>query len=118
MKCYLAGPMRGIPEYNFPAFFAAAEQLKKLGHEVWNPAEHDVKLDNFNPKTDAVKDLKYYMKRDLPAVLESDAVVVLPGWEESGGAKLETRVAMTCGISVYDLDDILSSKFLVSIQYK
>jgi len=110
MRVYLAGPMRGIPEYNFPAFFAAAEQLKKLGHEVWNPAEHDVKLDNFNPKTDAAKDLKYYMKRDLPAVLESDCIVVLPGWKHSQGAQLEVRVANQCNIPVHELDKLLSEK--------
>lgn len=39
---YLAGPMRGIPEYNFPAFYAAAAALRAHGLNVWSPAENDV----------------------------------------------------------------------------
>jgi len=103
MRVYLAGPMRGIPEYNFPAFVAAAAKLRTLGYTVWNPAEYDVEIDGFNPKTDFAKDLKYYMKRDLPAVLDSDMVVVLPGWTTSKGAQLEVHVAEECDIPVYEL---------------
>jgi hypothetical protein len=40
---YLAGPMRGIPQFNFPAFMAAAKQLQKEGYHVFNPADRDIK---------------------------------------------------------------------------
>jgi len=51
-RCYLAGPMRGIPEYNFPAFFAAATSIRDRGIEVWSPAENDVHQDGFDPVKD------------------------------------------------------------------
>jgi len=35
---YIAGPMSGLPEFNYPAFFAAAEQLTAAGYDVLNPA--------------------------------------------------------------------------------
>ena len=39
MRVYIAGPMSGIENSNFPAFHAAAAELRALGHEVVNPAE-------------------------------------------------------------------------------
>ena len=101
-RCYLAGPMRGYPEFNFPAFFAAAKSLRERGFEVWSPAENDVHQDGFDPAKDSAQPMRHYMKRDLPAVLDADFVAVLPGWEKSQGACLEVHVARTCGIPVHD----------------
>lgn len=89
---YLAGPMRGIPEYNFPAFHEAARVLRARGYRVDNPAERD-EARGFDPANDEAQPLAYYMQDDLPAVCRSDAVVVLPGWESSRGATLEVLVA-------------------------
>jgi hypothetical protein len=98
--------MRGIPEYNFPAFYAAAASLRARGIEVWSPAEHDVHADGFNPVTDTHQPMRHYMKRDLPAVLDADFVAVLPGWENSQGAKLEVAVARACDIPVLHAADL------------
>lgn len=108
MKVYLAGPMRNLPAFNFPAFHTAAAALRLFGHDVWNPAEHD-EASGFNPHTDEPKPLKHYMVTDLAKVCESDAVVVLPGWQKSQGATLEMFVAQVVGVRVLEypsLDEI------------
>lgn len=103
---YLAGPMRGYAEYNFPAFHAAAAALRAHGLDVWSPAENDVNQDGFDPAKDTAQPMRHYMKRDLPAVLDADMVCVLPDWEKSQGAQLEVHVARTCGIPVYWAADL------------
>ena len=102
-RCYLAGKMRGIEEYNFPAFHEATANLREQGWDVWSPAERE-EQSGFNPKTDEAQSTAYYMRQDLPAVCESDAVIVLPGWEESVGARLEVHTAHECDIPVYRYD--------------
>lgn len=37
-KVYIAGPMTGLPEFNYPTFFAAEEYLRSHGAKVMNPA--------------------------------------------------------------------------------
>ena len=100
MKIYIAGPMRGYVNFNFAAFFDAERQLRTHGYDVFNPARADVERDGFNPATDAAQSMRHYMRRDIPAVLDSDIVVMLDGWESSKGARLERRVALDCGIEV------------------
>lgn len=102
MKIYCAGPMRGYPLFNFPAFDEAQQTLEKMGHLVVSPAEMDRTLDNFNPETDKPKDMRYYMKRDLPVLMECEAVALLPGWKKSQGAMLEAHVAFKCGLTLYE----------------
>lgn len=106
-KCYLAGPMRGYDDYNRPVFFAAAEELRLAGWEVFSPAEKDVELGITAPPggiTD--KPLRAFpIGDDLKWIAESDAVFLLRGWEDSEGAALETEVAIRLGIPVYLYDD-------------
>lgn len=103
MTVYLAGPMRGRPLYNFPAFHAAARKLRDLGIKVFSPADGDL-ANGFDPATDPFTEDDYHhaMRRDLVAVLSVDAVVVLPGWEGSYGATTEVRVAEAIGTPVID----------------
>lgn len=38
MKLYIAGPMTGLPEFNYPAFMDAERRLIAAGYEIENPA--------------------------------------------------------------------------------
>jgi hypothetical protein len=92
MRIYIAGPMTGIPEYNYPAFMAATEQLEALGHVALNPANHDI--------SGEIKSWQYYMRHGLRLLLDADAIAVLPGWEGSRGASLEVKVAQALEMEV------------------
>ena len=104
MKVYLAGPMTGIPEYNFPAFREAARALRFAGYSVVSPVEMDEE-DGFDPHTQQpLTDAEYsaFLARDLQAVADTAvaSVVVLPGWEESRGVQFEVMVARGLGKAV------------------
>jgi hypothetical protein len=104
MRIYLCGPMRGYPKLNFPAFMRAAKRLRKMGHEVFNPAEADLK-EGLNPLKRgelAIKPLAHYLAHDLRQVCLSEAVAVLPGWDRSQGARIEVWVAKALDIPVLD----------------
>jgi len=85
-RVYLAGPMTGIPEHNFPAFMEAARELRRRGIKVYNPADRPFQRRLGMP-------LEYYLGYELRAVCNAEAVVVLPGWEHSRGTQIETTVA-------------------------
>lgn len=98
MRVYTAGPMTGLPDYNFPAFHEAARRIRAEGHEVHNPAE------SFDGATDLPRET--YMRFDIGLILDSDAVAVLPRWQRSKGARLEVAVAVAIGIPVLWASDL------------
>jgi hypothetical protein len=50
-RLYLAGPMTGIEDFNYPAFNAMAERLRAAGYEVKNPADHGTIEGRYGPTT-------------------------------------------------------------------
>lgn len=96
MKTYIAGPMTGKDDWNFPAFHAAAKELRARGDLVVNPAE----LDEADEVLPGERPWDWYLRRDLKEMLQCDAVYALEGWEESKGAQLEIYVANELGIPV------------------
>jgi hypothetical protein len=99
---YVAGPMRGIKNFNFPAFHAATKALREKGWLVWSPAENDIAMhgeDYFKSETGSMDDIPDFdfpkaFKWDLVKILESDAIFMLQGWGDSEGATHEHATAM------------------------
>jgi len=100
-RIYIAGPMAGLPLFNFPAFFEAEKDWAQAGWIVVNPARIDVEA-GFDPAHDTGDTSEFYMHRDLPEVIGCDAIALLPGWRESPGTAKELTVARWCGLAVYD----------------
>ncbi len=105
---YLAGPMQGYPEFNFPRFNAVAAALRAGGHTVFNPAEKDIERHNGTDiskgnatgsleqsKTEHKFSLRQALSEDMNFIcLEANQIVLLPGWEKSNGAQAEHRCAV------------------------
>lgn len=107
---YLAGPMRGHKEYNFPRFTAACVRLRRAGLNIISPHEMDLDA-GFNPKTNPADvdpaALRTMLERDMVAVLHSDGVIVLPGWHGSLGARAEVSLAYAAGIPTFTIEQAL-----------
>lgn len=98
-RLYLAGPMTGFEDFNFPAFNKMAAELRARGYVVENPAEHGV-VDG--------ADWADYMAYDLTRLGLCGQVAVLPGWENSKGARLEVHIARELGMKVMNANDLVS----------
>ena len=97
-RVYISGPMTGIPEYNYPAFFAAEEVLLRAGYDVENPAKNP----DPTPKT-----WENFMRMAVRQLMDCDGVVLLPGWLESKGALVEVNLAKMIGMRVVSLEQVL-----------
>ncbi len=93
-RIYLAGPMTGLPDHNFPAFHAATKRLAAAGWEVCNPAE------NFGGRVDLPRE--QYLRADVALLVGCDAIALLPGWEDSRGAQLEYLIARELNLTAFD----------------
>ncbi len=91
MIVYIAGPISGHkPEKVAPLFAQAQEKLTQAGHQVVNPMVISYHYASW----------KEAMKNDLKALMECDAIYLLPGWRTSAGAFLEYQVAVAFGLRV------------------
>lgn len=107
MTVYLAGPMRSIELYNFPAFDRYAAELRRRGFTVISPAEMD-RAHGFDP-AEPIKPtienlfLRDAMVRDLTAICRRcDGIALLPGWEKSAGVRVEVELGRCLGLRFLD----------------
>lgn len=92
---YIAGPMTGLPDFNKPAFFAAEEKLREQGMLAINPAKHEM----------ADPTWERYMRMAIVSMLKANEIALLPGWQDSRGAKLELLIAQNVGMPSWDYRD-------------
>jgi hypothetical protein len=105
VSVYIAGPMTGLPEFNFPAFAAAAKELRAQGCNVVSPHELSIQADpSLSHGADAKLPYEFYLRNSLKALLGCDEVVLLPGWERSKGACLEREIAQALKMTVTEWD--------------
>lgn len=127
MKVYISGPISGLTQDEYTEAFARAEALAiSEGHEPVNPikvlaCESEDCWDRLGGadtlptpgggapvKDDGTTFLHHYgcyIKYDIIALLECEAIAMLPFWYRSRGANLELAIANMCGILRYAISD-------------
>ena len=83
-KIYIAGPMRGLPAFNYPAFNDWAKLHRDVGWDVVNPAEIGAQFGT--PEQHALE--------------TCDAVFLMSGWQNSLGARQELATALHYGLKI------------------
>jgi hypothetical protein len=92
-KCYIAGPITGLPREQYMKAFEDAEaEVRALGLEPVNPT----KLPHDHPKEWAE-----FMREDLRALTECGHIYMLRGWLRSNGARFEYSTAKALGMPIH-----------------
>lgn len=106
-SAYLAGPMRNYKEFNFPRFEFAMQDLQYRGIRILSP--HKMDLDaGFDPSQGQYDDTfrNECVRRDIDAIIKTDGVIFLEGWENSVGARAEFAVARWLEHPCYTYPDL------------
>lgn len=127
MKVYLAGPMTGIEDWNFPAFIDGARALREAGHEVISPAEHDLELGYVEVTARDDGDVPIHfditesfdrevvLAWDCEQIPTCDAVVLLCGYGKSSGVRQELATAWATGVPAFEWDDFMAGRRNINI---
>ncbi len=104
---YIAGPMSGIPDYNYPEFERVLDELSRSGISVKSP--HTIPWPEGVVSEEEL--WRVMMKLAMNMLLECDGIILLKGWPSSTGAVLESTVARGIKYPMY----FLSGNFLISM---
>lgn len=97
MKTYISGKITGLEYADVSRKFNEAQKfLASIGHGIVNPLEiASADL----PWTEA-------MKIDIKALMDCNAIAMLPDWRDSKGAILEHHLAINLGLTIFYLNRI------------
>ena len=103
-RVYIAGPMTGRPDFNRAAFIDARGVWVAAGWAVEDPIEMDDEFYGGPENASREADYMELMMRDLSRIMGCAAIAVLPGWEDSRGARLEVHFANVAGKQADEAD--------------
>lgn len=104
MILYIAGPMTGVPSFNYPAFNAAEAQLIRAGYRVLNPVASSARPDAPRPTMPPTGgEWADYMRNALNQLVRAEGVATLYGWQGSRGANIEVNLAQALDMSTLPL---------------
>lgn len=90
---FVSGPMTGIEGYNYPEFRRVAAWLREQGVlHVEDPST------NFGDDTSLPRRL--YLEAAITQLIRCWSIVLLDGWTDSEGSRLEHSVALCLGMTV------------------
>ena len=96
-KIYLSGKITGLPILEAIKNFESAEnQLKELAIIV-NP----MRISHYHDRS-----WQSYMKEDIKALMNCDAIAMLPNFNESKGALIELNLAKSLGFEIIYLKEL------------
>lgn len=122
LTIYLAGPMRGYPNFNFQTFEDATTALRDMGFDVISPHQWDIDTHRVSAVWQYVPDKGTHQLRrvftevklapdfDFEDTMNEDlrliedhcqGIVLLPGWGSSEGAQREFDLAYKLGLNQY-----------------
>ena len=95
MRIFISGPMGGYPDNNKAAFYQAEDELRSLypHDEIINPARLVLSEE---------AQWEQWMRESFKLLLACDAIVLLPGWEESRGAMAEAQMGKLLGMPLWE----------------
>lgn len=115
-KIYIAGPMFGYPDKNVASFQFAQEMLEKLHDVPASLIKNPISIPPYDHPEDECPNGQRkvsefdkhgagcYYRTDLFEMLQCEHCLLLPGWENSVGARLEMQVATACGLQIVFMD--------------
>lgn len=98
-KVFISGPMTGYKYHNYHYFNVIENFLHRAGYKCVNPAKIGEK---YNPdEVDKNKQLYKEMEEEIQAAEKTcDIILLLPGWENSKGVRLELKTALELDMKI------------------
>ena len=101
---YIAGPYtapnRELEDANIDQAAVVAAEYMRKGYAVFCPHTMSAHLDREHNE-DGMLQHKDWLRNDVYWLQFCDAIHLLPGWDESEGAKFEYQVARLIGLKIW-----------------